>query len=81
MSIVSQSQWRQRSVVSTISTVPVFVNTMTENLDHNEGSKEDLWHRRYGHISVKNLQKLAREHLVEEYDYSEMNEIKFCEHV
>jgi len=32
-------------------------------------SKEDLWHRRYGHLGAKSLQKLARGNLVGEFDY------------
>ena len=41
--------------------------------------KEDLWHQRYGHLSLKNLRKLARENLVDNFDYSEAAEIQFCE--
>ena len=41
--------------------------------------KEDLWHRRYGHLSLKNLQKLAREQLVYNFDFSATKEIQFCE--
>ena len=42
-------------------------------------SKEDLWHRRYGHLGAKSLQQLARSNLVEEFDYNASNEISFCE--
>ena len=39
--------------------------------------KEDLWHLRYGHLSMKNLQKLARDGLVQGFDYSASREIQF----
>ena len=42
-------------------------------------SKEHLWHCRYGHLGVKNFQKLASENFVEEYDYCASKQIKFCE--
>ena len=47
------------------------------NKDHS--SKEDLWHRRYGHLGIKSLQKLASGDLVEEFDYNASNDISFCE--
>ncbi len=34
-----------------------------------EESNEDNWHRKYGHISVRSLQKLARDELVTGFDY------------
>ena len=42
-------------------------------------SKENLWHRRYSHLGIKGLQKLARDNLVEDFDYSDAKEISFCE--
>ena len=42
-------------------------------------SKEDVWHHRFGHLSMKNPQKLAREKMVSEFNYSEKMEIQFCE--
>ena len=42
-------------------------------------SKEDLWHRRYGHLGVKGLQMLARDNMVEDFDYRDSKEISFCE--
>lgn len=42
-------------------------------------SKEHLWHRRYGHLGEKNLQKLAKDKLVDEFDYNELVKIDFCE--
>ena len=46
---------------------------------NDSSSKEDLWHRRYGHLGVKSLQQLARGDLVEGFDYNASNEISFCE--
>ena len=34
-----------------------------------EESKEDKWHRRFRHLGVRNLQKLAKEKLVHGFDY------------
>ena len=42
-------------------------------------TNEDLWHYRYGHLSVKNVQELARDNLVEGYNYAPSKEIQFCE--
>ena len=42
-------------------------------------AKEDLWHRRYGHIGVKSLQKLARYNLVDKFDFCPTKELSFCE--
>ena len=42
-------------------------------------TKEDVWHRRYGHLNVQSLRKLARENLVEGFTYDMNKEISFCE--
>ena len=44
-----------------------------------EDTKEAVWHRRYGHLGVKNLDRLAKDHLVEGFDYDVKKEEKFCE--
>ena len=44
-----------------------------------EETKEDAWHRRYGHLGVRNLQKLAKEKLVDDFDYNASRETSFCE--
>ena len=51
-----------------INTAPVGVHSMTAL--HSSFSREDLWHRWYGHLSVTSLQKLARDDLVKDFDYS-----------
>ena len=42
-------------------------------------SKEDKWHQRFGHLSARNLQKLAKEKLVNGFDYNSSREISFCQ--
>ena len=42
-------------------------------------SKEQVWHRRFGHLEVRNLKKLAKDRLVDGFDYDESKEICFCE--
>ena len=42
-------------------------------------NKERVWHQRYGHLSEQNLQLLARNELVEHFDYNVTNNIGFCE--
>ena len=32
--------------------------------------KEAIWHRRFGHLGTNSLQKLSREQLVNNFDYS-----------
>ena len=41
--------------------------------------KENVWHRRFGHLGVRNLQKLAKNKLVDGFDYDTSKEIGFCE--
>ena len=40
-------------------------------------TKEDIWHRRYGHLGVQNLRKLAKEELVDGFDYNSLQDVKF----
>ena len=42
-------------------------------------TKEDTWHRRYGHLGVRNLQKLSKEKLVDDFDFNASRETSFCE--
>ena len=42
-------------------------------------TKEDIWHRRFGHLGTKNLQRLANEKLVNGFNYDATKEINFCE--
>ena len=42
-------------------------------------SKEDLWHKRFGHLGVGSLQRLARERLVDGFDFDASKQLTFCE--
>ena len=42
-------------------------------------TKEDIWHKRFGHLGVGGLQKLVREKLVEGFDYDASKNLTFCE--
>ncbi len=42
-------------------------------------SKEELWHRRYGHLNTASLKELASNELVEEFDYQTTKETPLCE--
>ena len=40
---------------------------------------EDVWHRHYGHLGMRNLRKLAKDNLVDDFDYDTTKEVSFCE--
>ena len=42
-------------------------------------SKECVWHRRFGHLGVRNLQKLARDNMVNSFDFDASSDLMFCE--
>ena len=42
-------------------------------------TKENIWHRRYGHLGGRNLERIAKEQLVDEFDYEPKKESSFCE--
>ena len=42
-------------------------------------TKKEIWHQRFGHLGMKNLQKLATDQLVNGLDYDVTKDIKFCE--
>ena len=42
-------------------------------------SKENLWHRRFGHLGEKNLSTLKKDELVSGFDYNTAGAIGFCE--
>ena len=44
-----------------------------------KAGQERLWHRRYGHLNEHSLRKLAKERLVERFNYNTKNSIGFCE--
>ena len=49
------------------------------NTAKNTEKKEDLWHRRFGHLGECNLRKLAKDNLVDGFDYDATKEPTFCE--
>ena len=62
-----------------VYTKSVHVNLVRDRISSHLLTKEDLWHYQYGHLNVKNLQMLARDNLVTDYDYAPSKEIQFCE--
>ena len=42
-------------------------------------TKEEIWHRNFGHLGMKNLQKLATDQLVNGLENDVIKDIKFCE--
>lgn len=42
-------------------------------------TRENVWHRRYGHLGAQSLQKLAKHQLVDGFDFNAFKEIDFCE--
>ena len=47
--------------------------------NQSQQTKQDVWYRRYGHLGVQNLQKLAKEEQVDGFDYNSLQAINFCE--
>ena len=44
-----------------------------------EETKEWIWHRRYGHLGARNLERIAKEQLVDGFDYDAAKTPSFCE--
>ena len=44
-------------------------------------TKESIWHRRYGHLGARNLERIAKEQLVDGFDYDPENKSSFVNHV
>ena len=44
-----------------------------------EVTKEHVWHQRYGHLGANNLERLARDQLVDGFDYDTWKKPSFCE--
>ena len=47
--------------------------------DRNQETKENMWDQRFGHLGTHYLQKLAKEKLVDAFNYNISKEIDFCE--
>ena len=43
------------------------------------GSKEDLWHSRFGHLGTDYLRKLSQKEMVSNFDFDHKKKINFCE--
>ena len=41
--------------------------------------KESIWHRRYGHLGARNLERIAKEQLVYGFDHEPKKKSSFCE--
>ena len=42
-------------------------------------TKEDIWHKCFGHLGIGSLQKLAREELADGFDFDATRKLTFCE--
>ena len=49
------------------------------NVAEKSDTKEDIWHKRYGHLGVGSLHKLAHKNLVNGFDFDVSRELTFCE--
>ena len=45
------------------------------------GDTNEIWHRHFGHLGMKNLQKLATDQLVNGLDYDVTKDLNFVSHV
>ena len=54
-------------------------NLERASLAEESDSKEDIWHKRFGHLGVGSLQRLAREKLADGFDFDASQKLKFCE--
>uniref|UniRef100_A0A1X7UD14 Uncharacterized protein n=1 Tax=Amphimedon queenslandica TaxID=400682 RepID=A0A1X7UD14_AMPQE len=59
-----------------LSILPHEVHSAIHNANF---TREDLWHYQYGQLRMKNLQKLAHDKLVKDFDFLITKEIRFCE--
>ena len=62
--------------------------SIEDNKDHqtamkcaskNDETKECIWHRRYGHLGARNLERIAKEQLVDGFNYNPEKKPSFCE--
>ena len=42
-------------------------------------NKESIWHRRLGHLGIRSLKQLARDRMVNGFDFDSSKEALFCE--
>ena len=48
------------------------------NVSSDQQSKEKLWHRRFGHLGMRNMNKLKKSELVDGFDYTTPEKLDFC---
>ena len=53
----------------TVVTLDHKPNHERASLDEKSDTKEDIWHKRFGHLGIGNLQKLTREQLADGFDF------------
>ena len=54
-----------------INTTAAYINSVWTT-SCREITKEDVWHRRFGQLNIKSLQKLTKDNLVDGFDFSYM---------
>ena len=54
-------------------------NAIVKKCTSSEETKDNLWHRRFGHLGARKLEKLARGELFSGFDYDASKELEFCE--
>ena len=55
------------------------VDTELASFAEKPDTKEDIWHKRFGHLGIGSLQKLAKQKLVDGFDFDSSRELTFCE--
>ena len=51
------------------------------NITERQENKECLWHRLFGHLGIKNLQKMSKGNLVSSFSFDIKGELIFVRHV
>ena len=57
------------------------VNTEQANFAEKPDTKEDIWHKRFGHLGIGSLQKLVKQKLVDGFDFDSSRELPSVNHV
>ena len=76
--LMSDSQWKPEGDCKGNQ---VQKSDYEKNLQANivqQDSKEMVWHRRYGHLGMQNLQRLVRDNLVKGLDYKDLDFREAC---
>ena len=54
-------------------------HTAMKCASNNDKTKECIWHKRYAHTVARNLERIAKEQLVDGFDYNLEKKPSFCE--